>query len=167
MTQDHTLESPEPVIEPAERYERGLALKQAGLYKAAIEQFVRASLDSRFSLKAQAQIGICFKCAGRHEDAVAAFRKALMAAGSSKETVQILYVLGRTLESLGRIAETLEAYRWIRRENPGYRDVADRIERLSSGRPITISVGNRSASHRPTGVSGVLKSWQDILRHQR
>ena len=29
-----------------------------------------------------------------------------------------------TLETLGRIAETLEAYRWIRREDPAYRDVA-------------------------------------------
>lgn len=166
MTPDRILESPEPVVEPAERYERGLALKQAGLYKAAIEQFVRASLDSRLSLKAHAQIGMCYKCAGRHEDAVAAFRKALMAAGSSKETVQILYVLGRTLESLGRIAETLEAYRWIRREDAEYRDVADRIERLSSGRPVTIRAGNKPSSHRSTGVSGVLKSWQDILRHQ-
>lgn len=166
MTPDHTLESSEPVVDPAERYERGLALKQAGLYKAAIEQFEHASLDSRLSLKAQAQIGICFKCVGRHEEAVAAFRKALMAAtGSSKETVQILYVLGRTLESLGRIAETMEAYRWIRREDPGYRDVAARIERLSSRRPITVD--HKSVSHRSAGMSGVLKSWQDILRHQK
>jgi len=167
MPPDYIVKSDEPVVEPAERYERGLALKQAGLYKAAIEQFEQATLDARFSVKAHAQIGICFKCAGRQEDAVAAFRKALMTAGSSKETVQILYVLGRTLESLGRIAETLEAYRWIRRENPGYRDVAGRIERLSSRRPGTSRVGNTSASDRSTGVSGVLKSWQAILRHQR
>ncbi|HEU5408602.1 MAG TPA: tetratricopeptide repeat protein, partial [Nitrospira sp.] len=82
------------------------------------------------------QIGLCYKLSGRYEDAVTAFQKALKAAPASpKETVQILYVLGRTLESLGRVAETLEAYRWIRREDAAYRDVAERIERLSSRRP--------------------------------
>ncbi len=51
-----------------------------------------------------------------------------MTTASSKETVQILYVLGRTLESLRRVAETLEAYRWIRREDPDYRVVTETIE---------------------------------------
>jgi len=48
--------------------------------------------------------------------------------------VQILYLLGRTLESLDRIPEALEAYRWLRRESPHYRDVATRIESLSTRR---------------------------------
>ena len=121
------------VVNSAERYQRGLALKNAGLHKSAIDQFELAKADPALTLKSYAQIGLCFKLAGRYEDAIAAFQKALSAsAGSSKETVQILYVLGRTLEALGRVAETLEAYRWIRREDPEYRDVADRIERLSS-----------------------------------
>jgi len=88
------------------------------------------------AVKAYAQIGLCYKLSGHCEEAVTAFQKALKATpASSRETVQILYVLGRTLESLGRVAETLEAYRWIRREDASYRDVAERIERLSSRRP--------------------------------
>ncbi|MGE0468517.1 MAG: tetratricopeptide repeat protein [Nitrospira sp.] len=123
-------------IHPAERYERGIALKKAGLYKAAIEQLELATVDRSLAVKAYAQIGLCYKLSGRYEEAVPAFQQALKAAPvSSKETVQILYVLGRTLESLGRIAETLEAYRWIRREDSEYRDVAERIERLSTRRP--------------------------------
>lgn len=156
----------EPVIDSAERYERGLALKKAGLYKPAIEQFELATVDPNFTLKAQAQIGLCFKLAGRREDAVTAFRKALNAsAGSSKETVQVLYVLGRTLESLGRIGETLEAYRWIRREDPGYRDVASRIEQLSSRRPVP--AGRKYTSTDSSWVGGMLKSWQDMLRNPK
>ncbi len=156
----------EAAIEPAERYERGLALKKAGLYKPAIEQFQQAAAAPAFALKAYAQIGLCYKAAGRNEDAVTAFRKALKAsAGSAKETVQILYVLGRTLESLGRMPETLEAYRWIRREDPGYRDVAKRIEQLSSRRPV--SAGRRPAQPDSSWVGGVLKSWQDLLKNQR
>ena len=123
------------VVSQAERYERGIALKKAGLYKAAIEQFEQAIGDQSLAVKAHAQIGLCYKLAGRYEDAVPAFQRAIKASPTfSKETVQILYVLGRTLESLGRIAETLEAYRWIRREEPAYRDVAERIERLSDRR---------------------------------
>ncbi len=123
-------------VNHAERYERGIALKKAGLYKAAVEQFELATVDKSLAVKAYAQIGLCCKLSGRYEEAVLAFQQALKATpASSKETVQILYVLGRTLESLGRIAETLEAYRWIRREDSEYRDVAERIARLSARRP--------------------------------
>ena len=133
-------------VSPAERYERGLALKKAGLYKAAIDQFVMAAVEVSLAVKAYAQMGLCYKLSGCYEDAVTAFQKALKATpGSSKETVQILYVLGRTLESLGRVAETLEAYRWIRREDAAYRDVAERIEQLSARRPtmVTKKAGSR------------------------
>lgn len=133
----------DPAVSPVERYERGLALKQAGLHNAAIDQFEMAAVETSVALKAYAQIGLCYKLSGCYEEAVPAFRKALdVATASSKETVQILYVLGRTLESLGRVAETLEAYRWIRREDPDYRDVTERIERLSSRRP-TVAVKKR------------------------
>jgi tetratricopeptide (TPR) repeat protein len=130
----------DPEVSPAERYERGLALKNAGLHKAAIDQFEMAAVDLPLAVKAYAQIGLCYKLTRRYEEAVTAFHKALQASpASSKETVQILYVLGRTLESLDRVAETLEAYRWIRREDPTYRDVAERIEQLSSRRTILVT----------------------------
>jgi len=156
------IDSLQSTVDPAERYERGLALKKAGLHKAAIDQFEMAKVDPALTLKSYAQIGLCYKIAGRYEDAVAAFQKALSASSSSsKETVQILYVLGRTLEALGKVEETLEYYRWIRREDPIYRDVADRIERLSSRRPDT--TGSRSQFQEPTWTGTVRKSWQGLL----
>ena len=101
----------------------------------------------------------------RYEDAVAAFRQALKAPhGSTKETVQILYVLGRTLESLGRVGETLEAYLWIRREDPSYRDVATRINHLSSKRPATRPVAQKQSA---SWIGGVLKSWHSLLREPK
>jgi tetratricopeptide (TPR) repeat protein len=155
-------ESTEGVVSPAERYERGLALKSAGLYKAAIDQFEMAVADTAIAVKAHAQIGLCLKVNGRCEEAVAAFHKALAcSSGSSKETVQILYVLGRTLEFLGRVEETLEAYRWIRREDPGYRDVAARIEELSSHRPT--HAGKKGRVEESTRTGSFLKSWQGLL----
>lgn len=155
MPSEQVIGSMEATVSTEERYERGLALKSAGLYKAAIEQFESAAENPGMRVKAYAQIGLCNQVIGRCEDAVWAFQKALACSGGSpKETVQILYVLGRTLELLGRIDETLEAYRWIRREDPGYRDVAARIDQLSSRRPA-VSEKNDHAEE---------QSWTDSLR---
>lgn len=137
---DPIKDSADPDVSSAERYERGRALKNAGLYKAAIDQFEMAAADQALAVKAYAHIGLCYKLSGQYEKAVTAFQQALKATpSSSKETVQILYVLGRTLESLGRWAETLEAYRWIRREDAAYRDVGERIEQISSRRSTGIT----------------------------
>jgi len=162
MLIEHSGEATKTGVSPAERYERGLALKKAGQHKAAIAQLEMAVADPALALKAHAQIGLCSKTIGRLEDAVTAFRNALSAPGGSpKETVQILYVLGRTLESLGRVGESLEAYRWIRREEPDYRDVADRIEQLSSRRPA--STGKKSPPEELQRTGNFLKSFQDLF----
>ena len=51
----------------AESYERGLALRKAGLFKQAIEQFEKATSDPALALKAYAQIGLSQKsCASNH-----------------------------------------------------------------------------------------------------
>jgi tetratricopeptide (TPR) repeat protein len=118
-----------------EAYERGTAVKNVGLFRQAAEHFEKAAQDPAYALKGFAQMGLCLKKSGKQEEAVAAFRRALqIPATSSKEQVQILYLLGRTLESLERIPEALEAYRWLRREAPQYRDVAMRIDSLSMRR---------------------------------
>jgi tetratricopeptide (TPR) repeat protein len=119
-----------------ESYEQGTALKNVGLFKQAAECFKKAAEDPAYELKGLAQMGLCLKRSGKPEEAVAVFRRALqIPTASLKEQVQILYLLGKTLESVNRIPEALEAYRWLRRESPQYRDVATRIELLSTKRP--------------------------------
>jgi type II secretory pathway predicted ATPase ExeA len=128
--------------ETAEWYERGLAHKKAGRHKEALHQFSLAAQDESLTFKAMAQAGLCLKSIGRPEEAVTAFRRALQCQRQSTfDTIQVRYLLARMLEGLGRIDETLEHYRWIRREDPGFKDVAERIERLSRRRP--------SSSHKP------------------
>jgi tetratricopeptide (TPR) repeat protein len=123
------------VLDGYEAYERATALKNVGLFRQAAEHFEKAAEDPAYALKGFAQMGLCLKKSGKREDAVAAFRRALqIPTASSKEQVQILYLLGRTLESLERIPEALEAYRWLRREAPQYRDVVMRIESMSTRR---------------------------------
>jgi tetratricopeptide (TPR) repeat protein len=121
-----------------EAYEQGSALKNVGLFRQAAEHFQKAAQDPVYALKGLAQMGLCLKQSGKQEEAVATFRRALqIPTASVKEQVQILYLLGRTLESIGHIPEALEAYRWLRREAPQYRDVTMRIESLSTRRQHT------------------------------
>ena len=128
-----------------------------GLFRQAAEHFEKAAQDPAYALKGFAQMGLSLKKSGKQEEAVAAFRRALQVPStSSKEQVQILYLLGRTLESLGRIPEALEAYRWLRREAPQYRDVAMRIESLSTRRMHTRqSPRTRGQSVGKTGIADV------------
>lgn len=148
----------------AEAYERGLALRKATLFKQAIDQFEKATSDPALALKAYAQIGLSQKSCDRYEDAVTSFRNALKSPGASKkDIVQILYVLGRTLESLGRIAEALEAYRWLRREDSLYRDVGERIDALSKGR--TQAELRSTQANAKAGTSQQLHAWQNLLRN--
>ena len=42
----------------------------------------------------------------------------------------MLYLVGQSLESLARYAEALEAYNWVRQEDPGFLDVEFRIKKL-------------------------------------
>ena len=115
-------------------YERGRVLKHAKMYDQAVDDFQHAAQVPQYAGQAQAQLARCFRAMGRHEEAVAAFRQALeLSTLSSNEHLQMLYLLGHSLESLGRTAEALEAYGWVRQEDAGFRDVASRIKHLCAG----------------------------------
>ena len=148
-------------------FERGTALKKAGLYKQAAAQFEEAAQHPAYAVKGLAQMGLCFKTCGKSEEAVAAFQRALqIASRAPREQVPILYLLGKTYESAGRHSEAVEIYRWVRRENPGYRDVADRIQRLSAqraGRGLRTSPATSSDSW----SEDLLKRCCDFLRPRK
>jgi tetratricopeptide (TPR) repeat protein len=143
-----------------EAYERGTALKNVGLFRQAAEHFEQATQDPAYALKGFAHMGLCLKKSGKQEEAVTAFRRALQVSATFlKEQVQILYLLGRTLESLNRIPEAMEAYRWLRRESPQYRDVAVRIESLSTRR---MHSDNRQGQGDNPWAQQALEMWLSI-----
>jgi tetratricopeptide (TPR) repeat protein len=146
-----------------EAYERGTALKNVGLFRQAAEHFEKAAQDPAYALKGFAQMGLSLRKSGKQEEAVKTFRLALQVpSASSKEQVQILYLLGRTLESLGRIPEALEVYRWLRREASQYRDVAMRIDSLSTRR---IHTDNCQGQGYSPWAQQALQMWQGLLRN--
>lgn len=124
----------EQSISSARRYERGLALKQAQMFESALAEFRQAAMDPQQSGKAYVQMALCLRSTERYVEAVAAFRQALTSASfSATERLHILYVMGQTLETLGRYAETLEVYRCIRNEDPEFLDIGERIKSMGAG----------------------------------
>ena len=66
-----------------------------------------------------------------YEEAVAVFRQALDSPSLlPSEYIHVLYLVGQSFESLGRRAEAIEAYNWVRQENPEFLDVESRIKTL-------------------------------------
>lgn len=119
-------------MSPWEFYERGLVLKQVHMFHPAIDDFQAAARDSQYEGKAYAQMAMCLDAIGHDEEAIIAFRRAIASPTVSfKEQCQILYQLGRTLESLGRDAEGLEVYGRISKTYPDFLDVAQRMKSLS------------------------------------
>ncbi len=117
-----------------DHYERGRTLKRALMYDQAREEFQHVANDPEYAGNAHVQIALCLLATGRYDDAVVAYRQALdVGTFSSTEKAQILYMLGKTLEALGRVAEALEAYGWTRNEVPGFQDVTQRIKHLLAG----------------------------------
>lgn len=124
----------EQPMSPFDHYERGRVLKQSQMFDEALEEFRHAVTDPVYAGKARVQMALCLRATERYDEAAAAFRQALeLATFSSVETTHIQYLLGQTLESLGRYAQALEAYGWARKEDPGFKDVAHRIKHLLSG----------------------------------
>ena len=116
-------------------YERGFVLMELRMFHPAIDDFQTAAGDARYAGKAYVPMALCLRALGRHEEAIAAFRQAITSPMVSPvEQRHILYQLGRTLEFLGRCAESLEVYGRISKGDQEFRDVAQRIKYLSSGK---------------------------------
>jgi len=113
-------------------YEQGLALKQAGSYKQAIDAFERASTDVPQQVRAMSQVALCLSAVGRHEDAAKELIALLKSKqGTDVERLNIRYFLARTLETLQRTREACELYVVIHKHDPDFRDVGVRLRRLS------------------------------------
>jgi len=155
----------------SDHYERGLLLKKVQLFAAALTEFQQASRDPQQAGKAFAQVALCLKALGRDEEAVTALRQALDAGSfSTKERLHLVYLLGQTLEALDREFEALVVYRRIRTEDPDFRDVEARIQRLSSGklRPVfsaQVDVSKRWGQLKPQFASLLSQTWQRLARY--
>ena len=118
---------------PGNAYEKGLAHKQAGSYKHAIDFFEQAAADATQEVRATSQVALCLNAMGRHEEAARSLAALLeRSQGTELELQDIRYFLGRALESLGRPREALAHYQILHAQKSEFRDVTSRLRRLSS-----------------------------------
>lgn len=139
-----------------EQYERGRTLRQNKMYKQALTDLQKAIDDPKYRGQAYTQTALCLRALGRHEEAVNALRHALNSSSlSSNESLHVLYLLGQSLETLGRCAEAIEAYNWVRQEDAGFLDVDSRIKNLCGAR--------RSFWSRPRTSSDLLHLGRSLI----
>ena len=147
-------------VSAREWYERGRTLRQNKMYRQALTDLQEALEDPNYRGQAYTQTALCLRALGRHEEAVTALRQALNASSlSTNESMHVLYLLGQSLESLGRCAEAIEAYNWVRQEDARFLDVDSRIKHLCGARG--------SVWHRPLKSVDLLSLGRSLLERFR
>ena len=120
---------------PEDDYARAMDLKELGRLEDAVELFHSAARDKSMWFKAYAQVGLCYVKMKEHHAAIQAFRTALDdPTALQQDMLDVLYVLGRSLESIGKADQAVEVYHRINQVAPTYRDVTSRLRGLQSPR---------------------------------
>jgi general secretion pathway protein A len=152
-----------PVSSPVEDYARAMVLKEEGRLKEAVELFHSAARDKSVWFKAYSQVGLCYVKMKEHHAAIQAFRTALEdPTVLQQDTLDVLYVLGRSLESIGRVGQALEVYHRINHVSPTFRDVANRLRELQQPSK-QVSHKGKSVTGKHSWFSGVVGNFQRFL----
>ncbi len=158
---DQALES--PIELPEQCYEQGMALKHQGRLRDAVEMFHVAARDKSLWLKAHAQVGLCYSRMKELHAAIEAFRTALNdEAASPKDVVEVLYFLGRSLESDGQVGEAMDIYQRLSQMSPDFKDVSTRMVQLDpNSKPIAKRRDKSAAGE--SWLSGAIDNFQRFL----
>jgi tetratricopeptide (TPR) repeat protein len=131
----------------ATHYDLGVAYKEMGLLPDAIGEFEVAGRDQARECMCYAMIGMIYLEQNQLDRAAEAYVRALSAAQKTVEQEMSLYYdLGNVYEMKGKNQDALYYFQKIARRDPGYRDVADRIQQLSPS-PVPIPQQNARAAN--------------------
>jgi general secretion pathway protein A len=148
---------------PESFYAKGVAMRQEGRSREAIEMLELAGKSPSYWLKAQAQIGLCYRSIGNHEAAIQAFRTALSDQSAPwKDVIDVQYFLARTLESVGQTAEAATLYRRIAQTNPHFKDAASRAKALAS-RAKHSPPGERRVAGNGSWFGNAIESFNQLI----
>jgi type II secretory pathway predicted ATPase ExeA len=146
-----------------EDYARAMELKEDGRLKEAVELFHSAASDKSMWFKAYSQVGLCYVRMKEQHAAIQAFRTALDdPTASQQDILDVLYLLGRSLESVGKASQAVEVYHRINHSTPTFRDVASRLRELQQT-PKRSSLKGKSTTEKHSWFSGVMESLQYFL----
>jgi general secretion pathway protein A len=152
-----------PIGSPDADYTRAMDLKEQGRLKEAVELFHSAAMDKSKWLKAYFQIGLCYVKMKEHQAGIQAFRTALEdSTAPQQDILDVLYVLGRSLESVGKASQAVEVYHRINDSTPTFRDVANRLRELQQT-PKQSSRNGKSTRGKHSWFSSVMDNVQRFL----
>ena len=115
----------------ATHYDLGIAYMEMGLHAEAIEEFKLCLTNDGRLCTAHTMIGLSYVAKGDMPPALEHFIAALNSPGRTPdEEITLWFEIGNAYELLGRASEALVYYEKVEELNPGFRDVAARIERL-------------------------------------
>jgi general secretion pathway protein A len=155
----------EPAVprSPQEDYEHGMVLKEQGRTQEAVELFHAATRDKSLWFKAHAQVGFCYVKMREPQAAIQAFCTALDdATAQPNEMMNVLYCLGRSLESVGKVDQARGVYDRINQSAPSFRDVPSRLKQLATS-PQPSRKGDEPFTGTQSWFSGMIDNVQRFL----
>lgn len=120
----------------AYQYELGLRLKRAGKFREAIQAFQQARGDSRRLADTQLHLGECFQKIEQFRLAMSSYEAAVTAASDATSDLHKLarYRAGVLAMGLGELEKAEKHLTELAEADFGYRDVADRLDKLAQMR---------------------------------
>ena len=113
-------------------YDLGVAYKEMGLLDDAIREFEVAARDEKRDCVCRSMVGMIQMERGKVPEAIEAFQKGLAAPIKTAEQEMVLcFDVGLGYESMNRTKDALAYFQRVAKVDPNYREVADRIRRLS------------------------------------
>jgi tetratricopeptide (TPR) repeat protein len=113
-------------------YDLGVAYKEMGLVDDAIHEFEIAARDPKRECICHSMIGMIHVERGSLNEAIDAFMRGLHAPQRTPEQETVLsFEVGAAYEAKRMHKEALAFYTKVQRRDPGFRDVQERVRRLS------------------------------------
>jgi len=113
-------------------YDLGVAYREMGLLDDAIREFEVAARDEKRDCICRSMVGMIQMERGKIPEAIEAFQKGLAAPLKTPEQEMVLcFEIGAGYESMNRTKDALAYFQRVARRDGSYRDVSDRIRRLS------------------------------------
>lgn len=113
-------------------YDLGVAYKEMGLYEDAVREFAVAARDKARTCVCETMIGLLHMDRGNVDRAIDAFKRGFDAeVRSPSHETAVCFELAAAYEAKGQIVEALNYYQRVAQRDPNYRDVHERIKRLS------------------------------------
>ena len=127
-------------------YDLGVAYKEMGLVEDAIREFETSARDPKRECVCRSMIGMIQMERGNVNEAIDAFLRGLHAPHKSADQETVLsFEIGNAYEMKKMNREALSYFQKVMRREPNYRDVQERVRRLSThaskGPPRQAAVG--------------------------